>query len=55
MFLNKERIHADDEEDETFVDYKPGEIKNILAYIATLDDDQAAASGDEADDKDDDK
>lgn len=55
MFLNKERIHADDEEDETFVDYKPGEIKNILAYIATLDDDQVAASGDEADDKDDDK
>jgi cytochrome c553 len=43
MFLNKERIHADDEEDETFVDYEPGEIQSILAYIATLDDVEPAA------------
>jgi cytochrome c553 len=51
MFLNKERIHADDEEDETFVDYKPEEIRNILAYVATLDDDQAATDDDEKDDE----
>jgi len=31
------------------------EIQNILAYVATLDDKQAAASGDEDEDKDDDK
>jgi cytochrome c553 len=43
MFMKKERIHADDEEDETFVDYEPEELQNILAYIATLDDDQAGA------------
>ncbi len=51
MFLNKERIHADDEEDETFVDYKPEEIRNILAYVATLDDDQAATDDDEKEDE----
>jgi len=55
MFLKKERIHADDEEDETFVDYKPEEIQNILAYISTLDDDQAASGEDEEEDKDDEK
>lgn len=38
MFKKKERIHADDEEDETFADYEPQEIKDILAYITTLDD-----------------
>lgn len=38
MFKKKERIHADDEEDETFADYEPREIKDILAYITTLDD-----------------
>jgi cytochrome c553 len=38
MFLKKERIHADDEEDETFVDYEPEELQDILAFISTLDD-----------------
>jgi cytochrome c553 len=38
MFKKKERIHANDEEDETFADYEPQEIKDILAYITTLDD-----------------
>lgn len=38
MFKKKERIHANDEEDETFADYEPQDIKDILAYIATLDD-----------------
>lgn len=38
MFKKKERIHADDEEDETFVDYTPEEIQDILAFISTLDD-----------------
>jgi cytochrome c553 len=38
MFKKKERIHADDEEDETFADYKPEELQDILAYISTLDD-----------------
>ncbi len=38
MFKKKERIHANDEEDETFADYEPQNIKDILAYIATLDD-----------------
>jgi len=38
MFKKKERIHADDEEDETFDDYKPEELADILAYISTLDD-----------------
>lgn len=38
MFKKKDRIHANDEEDETFADYEPQEIKDILAYITTLDD-----------------
>jgi len=38
MFKKRERIHADDEEDETFDDYEPQEIADILAYISTLDD-----------------
>jgi len=38
MFKKRERIHANDEEDETFANYEPQEIKDILAYIATLDD-----------------
>ena len=37
MFKKKERIHANDEEDETFAAYEPQEIKDILAYITTLD------------------
>jgi cytochrome c553 len=38
MFKKKERIHADDEEDETFEDYSEEELKDILAFISTLDD-----------------
>jgi len=38
MFTKKDRIHADDEEDETFAAYEPQDIQDILAYIATLDD-----------------
>ncbi|MBP6582888.1 MAG: c-type cytochrome [Chromatiaceae bacterium] len=38
MFKKKERIHANDEEDETFEEYEPQQIKDILAYISTLDD-----------------
>ena len=38
MFKKKERIHANDEEDETFAEYEPQQIKDILAYISTLDD-----------------
>jgi cytochrome c553 len=44
MFLKKERIHADDEEDETFVDYEPDELQDILAFLSTLDDEQASES-----------
>jgi cytochrome c553 len=45
LFLKKERIHADDEEDETFVDYESEELADILAFISTLDDDEAAGAG----------
>jgi cytochrome c553 len=38
LFMNKERIHADDPEDKTFVAYEPEELTDILAYIASLDD-----------------
>jgi cytochrome c553 len=38
MFKNRERIHADDEEDETFDDYSQEELRDILAFISTLDD-----------------
>jgi len=38
MFKKKERIHANDEEDETFAAYEPQEVQDILAYISTLDD-----------------
>ncbi|MGB5834124.1 MAG: c-type cytochrome [Thiohalocapsa sp.] len=38
LFQNNERIHADDPDDETFVDYKDEELTDILAFIASLDD-----------------
>jgi cytochrome c553 len=38
LFMNKERIHADDPEDETFVAYEEEELLDILAFIASLDD-----------------
>jgi cytochrome c553 len=41
MFKSKERIHADDPEDETFVDYEDEDLLDILAFIASLDDPEA--------------
>jgi cytochrome c553 len=38
LFLANERIHADDPEDETFVDYEEEDLADILAFIASLDD-----------------
>jgi len=38
MFKKKERLHDNDEDDETFDDYEDEEIEAILAFIATLDD-----------------
>ena len=38
-----------------FVDYEPEELQNILAFIATLDDDQVAARGDEKNKAEDDE
>jgi cytochrome c553 len=40
LFQNKERIHADDPEDETFAEYEDEDLLDILAFIATLDDKQ---------------
>jgi cytochrome c553 len=37
-FNSKKRHHDNDPEDETFVDYSPEEIEDILTYISTLDD-----------------
>ncbi|MCF7983853.1 MAG: c-type cytochrome [Thiohalocapsa sp.] len=52
MFKDKERIHADDPEDETFVDYEDEELVDILAFVASLDDE---SDDDDDDDDDDDK
>ncbi|NBC12180.1 MAG: c-type cytochrome [Gammaproteobacteria bacterium] len=38
LFKSKERIHADDPEDETFKAYEDQELLDILAWIASLDD-----------------
>lgn len=38
MFKAGERIHADDPDDETFVDYEDEDLLDILAFIASLDD-----------------
>jgi cytochrome c553 len=38
LFKSGERIHADDPEDETFVDYEEEELLDILAFVASLDD-----------------
>ena len=51
LFKNKERIHADDPDDETFVDYEDEDITDILAFIASLDD----SANEEADDDDEDE
>jgi cytochrome c553/uncharacterized protein (DUF302 family) len=38
MFQYKSRIHANDEEDETFDEFKDVELTNLTSFIATLDD-----------------
>jgi cytochrome c553 len=38
FFKNKDRIHDNDPEDETFDDYSKEEINDILTFISTLDD-----------------
>jgi len=38
FFKNKDRVHDNDEEDETFDDYSKEEIIDILTFISTLDD-----------------
>ena len=38
LFKSKVREHANDPEDETFEDYTKEDIRNITAYLATLDD-----------------
>ncbi len=38
FFMNKDRLHDNDEEDETFDDYSKEELIDILTYISTLDD-----------------
>lgn len=38
LFKSKQRIHADDPEDETFVSYTEEELQDILAFITSLDD-----------------
>ena len=50
LFQTKERIHADDPEDETFVDYEDEDLTDILAFIASLDDQEA--DQDDNEDKD---
>ncbi len=50
MFQNGERIHADDPEDETFDTYEEEDLLDILAFVASLDDN----AGDDDDDEDDD-
>jgi len=38
IFKTKERYHANDKEDETFVDYSDKNLQDIMAFISTLDD-----------------
>jgi cytochrome c553/uncharacterized protein (DUF302 family) len=45
LFRAKNREHADDPEDETFDDYDKTDIRNITAYLATLDDKKFVAGG----------
>lgn len=42
-FKEKSRIHANDEEDDTFDDYTDEEFLNLAAYLATLDDEKIVA------------
>lgn len=56
LFKNRERIHADDPDDETFVDYENEDLTDILAFVASLDDattdDVDAKNAGEDDEKD---
>jgi cytochrome c553 len=53
LFKTKERIHADDPEDETFDDYEDEDLLDILAFVATFDDpDEDKDEGDDEDDDD---
>lgn len=45
LFKKREREHAGDPDDETFADYEDQELLDILAYIATFDDQPADAAG----------
>lgn len=47
LFKGNERIHADDPDDETFVDYEEEDILDIIAFIATLDDQDDDAEDDD--------
>ena len=38
IFKHKERYHDNDEDDDTFEDYSEEQIKDIMAFISTLDD-----------------
>ena len=38
MFQFNSRMHANEEDDETFVDYNDSDLMNLTAYMATLDD-----------------
>jgi cytochrome c553 len=53
LFQNKERMHAGDPDDETFVDYEDEDLTDILAFIASFDD-VSAEDNDDGDDKDND-
>lgn len=58
LFQNKERMHAGDPDDETFVDYEDEDLTDILAFIASFDDVSAEDSDDDKDndnDKENDK
>ncbi len=53
MFKSGERIHADDPEDETFTAYDEEELLDILAFVASLDDDLGADDENDNDNEDD--
>ena len=44
QFKKKEREHDRDPEDETFDDYKPEDLNNVIAYVTTLDDKKKAVA-----------
>ncbi|MBK1620085.1 hypothetical protein CKO42_16885 [Lamprobacter modestohalophilus] len=54
LFKSGERIHADDPEDETFAAYEEDELLDILAFVASLDDDLGGDDDDNEDNDNDD-